>query len=274
MSDTAVYLAYTSSQQDVILRNLAAAVPTTVFLGGRLIGGPALAVAPAEVLGPDSALVVFGRGTENALWWRHQTATGWAPWRSLGGTLTSKPGAAVSMTNEFGALNVFVRGADGYMWYRAWRATGDWAAWRTAIGSSLKRITPLAGTGPGASASEVAFARTDRHIAVLGRTGTANQFVDFGGLTNTDPGATRAPGPSVPVVVAFARGLDNALWYAQSALPLGGTVRWQSLGGRLTSGVTAATTPSGQVYVFALGGDNQVWMRTGVWPNLDGWTPL
>ena len=75
------------------------------------------------------------------------------------------------------------------------------------------------------------------------------------------------------MVVAFARGLDNALWYAQSALPLGGAVRWQSLGGRLTSGVTAATTRSGQVYVFALGGDNQVWMRTGVWPNLDGWTP-
>ena len=232
MSDTAVHLAYTSSQQDVILRNVAAAVPTTVFLGGRLIGGPALAVAPAEVLGPDSALVVFGRGTDNALWWRHQTATGWAPWRSLGGKLTSKPGAAVSMTNEFGALNVFVRGADGYMWYRAWRATGDWGAWRTAIGSSLKRITLLAGTGPGASAGEVAFARTDRHIAVLGRTGTANQFVDFGGLTNADPGATRAPGPSVPVVVAFARGLDNALWYAQSALPLGGAVRWQSLGGQ------------------------------------------
>ena len=66
MSDTAVYLAYTSSQQDVILRNVASAVPTTVFLGGRLIGGPALAVAPAEVLGPDSALVVFGRGTDNA----------------------------------------------------------------------------------------------------------------------------------------------------------------------------------------------------------------
>ena len=46
-----------------------------------------------------------------------------------------KPGAAVSMTNEFGALNVFVQGADGYMWDRAWRATGDWGAWRTAIGS-------------------------------------------------------------------------------------------------------------------------------------------
>ena len=36
MSDTAVHLAYTSSQQDVILRNVASAVPTTVFLGGRL----------------------------------------------------------------------------------------------------------------------------------------------------------------------------------------------------------------------------------------------
>ncbi len=100
MSDTAVYLAYTSSQEDVILRNIAAAVPTTAFLGGRLIGGPALAVAPAGVLGPDSTLVVFGRGTENALWWRHQTAAGWAPWRSLGGKLTSKPAATVEMTNE------------------------------------------------------------------------------------------------------------------------------------------------------------------------------
>jgi hypothetical protein len=263
-SASVVYIAYTSTFRDVILRNVATSPQSTIALGGRLVGGPALAVAPAGVLGPASALAVFGRGTDNALWWTHQTATGqFTGWRSLGGKLTSKPAAATNMTNEFGALNVFVRGTDGALWYRVWGATG-WKPW-TFRGSSL-----LPGSGPGASASEVAVVRSDRHITVLGRTGTSNNFVDFGGRTTANPGITRVP-RALPVV-AFARGLDNALWYKESPLPLSGGLAWHSLGGKLTSGVTAATVPGGKTYVFVLGTDNQIWMRAGIWPALGGWT--
>jgi hypothetical protein len=270
-SASAVYLAYTTPFQDVIVRNVAASPQTTIALGGRLIGGPALAVAPAGVLRPTSALVVFGRGLDNALWWRHQTATGWTGWGSLGGRLTSKPAAAIDMSLDFGRLNVFVRGTDGFLWYRVLGPAG-WGRWSSTIGDSHERSgLLLTGTGPGASANEVAFVHSDQHVIVLGRGGMANHFIDFGGRTTAEPGITRVQG-SLPVV-AFARGLDNALWYEESDLPLGPR-GWHRIGGGLTSGVTAATVPGGKTYVFVLGTDNRIWMKAGIWPALGGWTRL
>lgn len=85
------------------------------------------------MLSRGAALAVFGRGTNNALWWRHQTASGWSNWQSLGGILTSAP--------------------------------GTWGPW-TSLGGAV-----MAGTGPGAGNGLFAIANPDRHILVFGRVG-------------------------------------------------------------------------------------------------------
>ena len=139
-SPSQVWLAYTATNFQVYVRN--AAQQGAQALGGKLIGGPAIAVAPAGLLTPGTPLVVFGRGTDNALWWRHMTLSGWTAWQSLGGIITSSPAAATAMTNQFGQLNVFARGLDGALWYRVLTA-GGWQPW-TRFDTRL-----MAGTGPG-----------------------------------------------------------------------------------------------------------------------------
>ncbi len=270
------YLAYTGTDHHVYLRNVTNRSQPAVALGGRLIGGPGLAFTPPGLLGTNSLLAVFGRGTDNALWWRHQTGSGWSAWQSLGGVITSRPTAtgavAASGTGAgpFGPFGVFARGTDGKVWYRT-LGTSGWSKWATSGG----RLLP--GTGPGADGAgilELAVAGIDHHVWLFSLTGGLTQygFVDFGGRTTADPAPISVTPASLEV---FARGTDNALWSRGGHLPLAPDGSWHSLGGKLTSGVTATYGGRGQKgYVFVLGTDNQIWMRSGLDLSLGPWTRL
>jgi hypothetical protein len=262
---SSVFLAYTGTDGAVYLRNEINGRVTG--LGGRLIGGPAVTQA-------GTRLAVFGRGTDNALWWIHQTSGGsWSSWQSLGGVITSQPGAATGVAVRFGPLIVLARGADGALWYRVQGTGGGWSAWQS-LGGAL-----LAGTGPAAVSAlgnlTVAVTGTNHQVWLFGPLGMqVYGFINFGGRTNSTPGiASNSPRRNIqfPVIV-FARGTDNALWYKQSILPIGNPAAWASLGGVLTSGPAAATVPTGATYVFVLGTDNLPWTRNGVWPILSPWT--
>jgi hypothetical protein len=260
---SSVSLAYAGTDGAVYLRN--EVTGSVTGLGGRLTGGPAVTQTGA-------GLAVFGRGTDNALWWIHQTTSGtWSSWQSLGGVITSQPGAAAGVTVGFGPLVALARGADGALWYRVQGTGGGWSAWRS-LGGTL-----LSGTGPAAVNADgglaVAVTGIDHHVWLFGPMGMqVYGFLDFGGRTNSTPGITNLPGIMSPQLVVFARGTDNALWYKQSILPIGNPGGWTSLGGRLTSGPAAATVPGGKTYVFVLGTDNLPWMRSGTWPSLGAWT--
>ncbi len=264
-SASAVYLAYTGTDHRVYLRNAAAPAQAPVALGGQLVGGPALAVVPAGVLATGQVLAVFGRGTDNALWWRHQTASGWTSWQSLGGVITSNPGVTVGGSFPLGRLNVLAAGTTGGIWYRVWGTT-SWGPWTAFSGPNV-----LPGSGPSGSPSgQFVMTGANQHVWLFGRTGTENGIIDFGGVTTSNPGIAAAP----PNLAIFARGTDNALWYRLSMQPIGGIRGWASLGGRLTSGVTATTVPGGKTYVFVLGTDHNIWMRAGTWPALAAWQRL
>ena len=260
---SSVFLAYTGTNGAVFLRN--EVTGTVTGLGGRLTGGPAVVQAA-------TGLAVFGRGTDNALWWTHQATGGtWSRWQSLGGVITSQPAAAAGATVRFGALAALARGTDGALWYRIQGQGGDWSAWRS-LGGRL-----LAGTGPAAVNADgglvVAITGTNHHVWLFGPMGMqVYGFLDFGGQTSSTPGITNLPGIMAPQLVVFARGTDNGLWYKQSILPIGNPGGWTSLGGRLTTGPAAATVPGGKTYVFVLGTDNLPWMRSGTWPSLGAWT--
>ncbi len=256
-----VYLAYTGTNRQVYVLNAAAPAQAPVALGGQLIGGPAIAEVPAGVLSTGPVLAVFGRGTDNALWWRYQAAAGWTSWQSLGGLIISKPAVVIGGTSPLGALNVVAAGTTGHIWYRV-HGSGGWQAWAALGGPQV-----LAGTGPGGG---FAIVGTNEHVYLFGRTGTENGYADFGGLSTASPGTAAIPAG----LVVFARGTDRALWSRPSALPIGPSGPWQSLGGVLTTGVTATTVTGGKTYVFGLGTDNNIWMRAGVWPSLGSWQRL
>lgn len=270
-------LAYTGASSGVYVRDALAPSGPVTALGGHLIGGPDVVLVPPGVLSASqtsSELAVFGRGTDNALWWTHQTTSGWTGWQSLGGVLTSKPGAAASEFGDHGKLVVFARGTDSEIWSTS-LGTGSGNAWKALAGLLLP------GTGPTAAYDDnghliLAAVGTDKAVYLWADfAGFGFAFGDIGGQTTSDPGLAfvhgTAANPNAQLAVLFVRGTDNALWSKQVSLPvptLAGA--WNSLGGRLTSG--AGADSSGLTYVFALGTDNQVWMRGGAWPSLGPWT--
>jgi hypothetical protein len=258
-SASSVFLAYTATDSQVYLRNV---VTGKVYpIGGHLIGGPA-------VVQTATGLAVFGRGTDNALWWRRQGTNGtWYSWQSLGGVITSRPGAAAGATLALGPVVVLARGGNGALWYKAQGSSGSWGGWHS-LGGRL-----LAGTGPAATAVltnlVVAVTGTDSHVWLYGPLGMqVSGFIDFGGATGSTPGIA----PIGSNVVVFARGTNNALWYKTSILPIGNPAGWKSLDGKLTSGPAGTTVSGGKTYVFVVGTDGLPWMRNGIWPSLGPWT--
>jgi hypothetical protein len=107
-----------------ITRNLS--VPN----GRTLVGDPV--VAEFDGQRSDPRLVVFARASDNAIWYRYQTApnsTTWSNWFSLGGTWT---GNVAVGTNWDGRLDLFVRKPNGDV-YQTWQnqtdSTASWNGW-------------------------------------------------------------------------------------------------------------------------------------------------
>ena len=267
-------LAYTAASGSVYIGNALASAPSETALGGHLTGGPAVTFEP----GGSGLLAVFGRGTDNALWWDHQTAPGtWSGWQSLGGQLTSKPGAATY--DPGGQLTVAARGVGGEVWQRSLTASG-WGDWTNAQGLLLAGTAPALAYDPDGHLLVVAVGVD--HAVYLEPEGTEFGFNDLGGQTSDNPAVTVVQGtasnPNALYAVAFVRGTNNGLWAEQVTLPLSfsgpgpQSAGWKSYGGALTSGIAAQTATGGSfTYAFALGTDNQFWARIGGWPTLGPW---
>jgi hypothetical protein len=227
--------------------------------GGRLIGGPATTTG-----------TLFGRGTDNALWqYEGSSHQAFDVWASLGGGLTSRPGAAAGALSVRGgqSLDLVVRGTDGAVWDREFNvATVTWRAWMSLGG----RV--LAGTGPAAvnvgGTLYVLAVGTDHALWVKHSTdGTHwSAWRSLGGRVIGDVGAAT---PVAGAGVAFVRGTNNAAWYNEFAGATEGvTPGWHTLGGTLTSGVGAGSAAGGMTWAVVLSTDNHVWQCTGTWPAL------
>jgi hypothetical protein len=240
-----------------------------VSLGGTLVGGPGLTFLPAP-LGPD--WINFARASDNHLYVLSITSSG-SSWVSLGGGLTSRPGAAAGALHVSGgeAVDVVVRGGDGAVWDLEANATSG-RPWHSLGGRTL------AGSGPAA----VNVGGT-LYVLAIGTTGSVwvdkstdgahwSGWHSLGGRGSGDVGvATPAPG----VGVVFIRGGDGTVWYNEFAGTTAGVSRgWHSLGGTATSGVGAGSVPHGATSVLVLGSSGHIWKRTGTWPKLAGWTLL
>jgi len=270
---TPVLFAYTGADKHFYAAPLTAPASAVSF-GGILVGGPGLAFVPA--VGTNTAgTVAFARGGNNALYlFGGATSTGAPIWISLGGGLTSRPGAGAGALSVSGgeAIDAVVRGGDGAVWDREINATtGAVNPWRSLGG----RV--LAGSGPAAvnvgGTLYVLAVGTDGRVWVNQSTDGVHWsgWKSLGGNARGDLGvATPAPG----VGVVFARA-GSAVWYNEFAGTTAGvTPGWHGLGGSLTSGVGAGSTADGSTSVLVLGPNGRIYMRTGTWPALGNWTKL
>jgi hypothetical protein len=237
--------------------------------GGRLVGGPGSTFIPPGSVGAHSRpFFLAGRGTDNALWaFMGISPTGSPLWVSLGGRLTSRPGAAAGALSVTGgeALDLVARGRDGAVWDR--ESTATTARPWVSLGGQV-----LAGTGPAAvnagGTLYVLAVGLDHALWVTRSTDGAHwsAWRSLGGRVAGDVGAAT---PSPRVAVAFARGADNAAWYNEFAgSTTGVSPGWHTLGGRLTAGVGAGSAPDGMTWAVTLGTDNRVWQASGMWPAL------
>ncbi len=100
---TAVF-AYTATDGSAWVRDLANGVYSSA--GGHLTSGLA-------AIGSGSSVLIFGRGTDNALWVNSCTPGGrCGSWASLGGVITSDPGAIFRGPSS-ADYSVYARGTNG-----------------------------------------------------------------------------------------------------------------------------------------------------------------
>lgn len=272
-SSPATVLSYVAANGSVWLKDLAT--------GASVTAGGHLTAAPSVITETGNTMVVFGRGTDNALWVTSCTMSGCGAWSSLGGVITSKPGATVD--GPIGSYAVFARGANGAVWGRS-RTSAGWGPWRS-YGGKL-----LSGTGPAAAQSQsgatyVLVAGTDRqlYIASAGKTG----FSAAGGRTTASPALTevetipRAGGPATSAVAGFVRGTNGAGYYH---VFLSSAPGWHSMGGSLSTGLSATTAPQAAptsrtpTATVGLGPGNRVYEAIGTWgsypPSFAAWKPV
>jgi hypothetical protein len=114
------------------------------------------------------------------------------------------------------------------------------------------------------------------YIAEAGVTG----FVPVGGTTTSSPGLTAIPSAqNAPgALVGFARGIDNVAYYHRF---LASSPGWHSMGGRFSSGLSAATETLATIpysLTYGLGTDGQVYENSGTGtvypPTFSGWHPV
>jgi hypothetical protein len=246
-------MAYTATNGTVWVKDLATRAYSAA--GGHLVTGPALVAS-----GP--AVVVFGEGTDHALWQAICSPGGsCGSWVSLGGIITSQPGA-VFRGPGVGNYSVYARGNNGAVWGRDHTAAG-WGAWYSAGGNLL------VGTGPSAAylsglyilvvgINKVLYLQ---HLRVTG-------FASVGGVTTATPALTVIS----TALVGFARGPGNVAYFHRF---LSTSPGWNPMAGTVTSGLAASAAGATITNTFALGTDSRVYENIGSWtkypPTFVGW---
>lgn len=252
--------AWTGTDHSVQVKDLANGV--TFNVGGDLSAAPSLAPTGSDLL-------IFGPGTDHALYYKQCTLAGsCSAWISLGGSVTSKASAVFEGPNvaDYAA---FVRGGNGAVWYRT-HTTAGWGAWRS-LGGSL-----LAGTGPAAADLNgvyVMVAGTNQQLYVAGPGDGA--FTYAGGQTTSSPGlaVTAAPSGGQAALIGVVRGTDNHGYYHRFLATSPG---WHAMGGTFSSGLTVANLAgTTTTTTFGLGTDNAVYASSQSWatypPSLFSW---
>jgi hypothetical protein len=232
--------------------------------GGSFVQGPSVIPSGNDVL-------VFDVGANNQLYVDScDLAAHCSGWSSLGGVITSKPGAVFQGPNV-ADYSVYARGTNGAVWGRT-HTTAGWGSWYQE-GGNLR-----AGTGPAAAdlnGTYVLVTGTDNqlYLAEVGHFG----FEPVGGMTTASPGlaVTAASSAGPAALVGVARGTDNQGYYHRF---LSSSPGWHAMGGTFSTGLTVANEAgTTTTTTFGLGSDSRLYAGTQSWatypPKLYSWIP-
>ena len=244
-----------------------------------LVGAPVGIVGAPAVCAQDAVSYdLFVRGTDNALWWRHQANGAWGAWKSLGGKLTSSP-TAVARTA--GVIVVNVRGANGGLWTTV---TGDggatWAQWYSPLAGNI-----LEGTGPTSYCFGMdrigVFVTGANHQLYHAWTDSAGRhgWENLGGYLTSSPsaGSVELTGTGGRIVQVAARGGSGECYIKESIQNT--WYNWQNYGGQILAGTDPAihvwqnSADSYATAFFVTGNNHQLWWRSPYnnWQSLGGY---
>jgi Zn-dependent metalloprotease len=216
-------------------------------------GGGVTSSAPAAAV-VNSALHVFVRGTDNAIYqnvFNGSTWTGWSPVPGGGATL-----AGPTATVLGGVLHLFVRGTDSGIYDNTFNGLA-WSGWNAVPGGGATSDAP--GATVFGTTLHLFVRGTDNGIydnTFNGASWSGWNPVPGGGATPSAPTATVLTG----VLHVFVRGTDNAIyenvfngvsWSGWNPVP----------GGGATSDAPGATALGGALYLFVRGTDNAIYLN-------------
>ncbi len=240
----------------------AGAIGPVRSLAGRILGAPA-----AVSRTPDSQEVVV-RGLDDQMYVSARSTDGsYTPWRSIGGSVTSRP--ALSARGSTGRVDLVARSTDGTLHHRVSTTAGNWSAPVSLGGAVLPGTAPaLAWTASGRL--DVFIIGTDKQLWRRSRSsgGTWSRWEALGGTPAGDLTAVATSWSGVSVAM---RSTDDR-GYLRGVASEPGSGRWTPLGGTLAAAPAIANAPgSGVTEVFATGTDGRLYRNTRTSGSWTGW---
>ena len=257
--------------------------------GGAITFGPPIVAGGAVWVASDSGLFAYDAGSGTEIY--HSAAFGinrfvtpaeaggqvfvpshtvirsfgmvFEPGQSLGGILTSGPGAAAWDATR---TDVFVRGSDLAL-YHSYSNGAGWSGWE-ALGGGLN-ASPAAGSW-GPNRIDVFLAGFDSQLwhRYWGGANWSGWEPLGGGLGAAPGSASWAPNR----LDIFIRGTDDQLWHkAWLGTQWSG---WEPLGGILRSGPGVAAWAANRLDIFIRGTDDQLWHKSWTGSSWSAWEPL
>jgi hypothetical protein len=185
-----------------------------LFRNWESLGGIVVSQPHATVFGElQDMILVFGVGTDHALWSRGLTNGVWSEWQSLGHRLASPP---FSTTFQRETFAVFALGIDSGIWY----TTGsDWHSLGAPFASAPCAVS---------TSRHIHVFAADAERALQHRSWDGQSWTDWeslGGILTSAPTANQQG----ELIHVFGVGTDSAIWRRRW---LGDTwTDWHSLGG-------------------------------------------
>ncbi|MGE0572402.1 MAG: peptidoglycan DD-metalloendopeptidase family protein [Dehalococcoidia bacterium] len=210
-------------------------------------------------------LLVVGRNSSGQQWARETESQEFGPWKLLGSGAASRPEAVRSGTSDF----VFFRTMNGALGFVVRTGGGAWAPGN--LGGTFVGDPAAAGDADGDIIVTVRNAASQLWV----RRYTSGAWSPWSRLDGALAGSLQmtAYGPDIYL---FGLGNQGQSWARRWASSTDGWQPWESLGGTVQPGVSAAETPAGNLLYVAVNAAGEPWSRElggsgwGPWTRLSG----
>lgn len=216
--------------------------------GWLSLGGTLSFAAPAVGRNLSGSLELFAQapgGTVSTATQSASYSSGWTPWSSLGGSVTSPPAVG---RDASGTLEIFAAGAGGAIVHDVQAlAGGPWSGW-ASLGGSLAAATPAVSANT-SGALELFALGTDGAVWTAAQS-SGSGWGSWSSLGSAVTGAPASAQNSDGRLEVFAPAAGGQVLHAYQGTPGGSWSGWSGLGGSVTSSPAAALNSGGGLEIF------------------------